>query len=522
MSGTLAGQRALVVGGGFGGLAAAAHLARRGAKVTVLEQAAEVGGKAGFLEEGGFSFDTGPTLLTMPDIVRETFAAAGTRFDDVVRLVSLDPVCRYLLPDGRGFFMHRDHGATERSLAEVLPEDARRWRAFFEECRSIWEVVGEVYLGAPYDGAVGFAQRLLKQGPRAFKLGTGFSTLDDLGRRAFASDAMRAVVGRFATYAGGDPARTSAAFAMVLYVEVAFGAHYPMGGMNALARALGRAVENAGVVIRRGARVTGLTFDGSGRATGARFESRAGAATVVESIPADLVVCDVDPRTVAERLVPEGMRTAALRGHEGRTPSLSGFAGVFGVEGEMPRAAHHNVLFPARYDAEFEAIFQRGKVADDPTVYVSIPSVTDPGRAPEGCHSVFCLVNAPATAAKDNWEVEAQRLRGVVAARLERHFAPGFAQRIRAERFVSPVDIARTGAAGGAIYGAAPHGPFGPFERPRNRADYAQGLYFVGGATHPGGGVPIVMRGGRFVADLAEQDAARRRPLASRFFERAS
>jgi phytoene desaturase len=494
---SLRGRSALVVGAGFGGLAAAAQLAARGAQVTVLERAAEVGGKAAFLERDGFSFDAGPTLLTMPEIVRETFAATGTRLDDVVDLVRLDPICRYVLPDGREFSIHRDGAKTEASIAAIAPEDAARWQPFVEECARIYEAAGRPYLDAPYDGALGFAQRMLRGGPRAVKLSTGFSSLADVGRKYFRSAAMRACVGRFATYAGGAPDATSAAFAMVVWVEVALGAFYPRGGIHRLARALAAAVEAMGVRIVRSAEVTALTFTGE-RATGAFVEGGA-------HFAADLVVCDVDPLTVVQKLVPPSMATRARAELEAREPSLSGFAWAFGVEGPMPSGAHHNVIFPRDYDAEFDAIFRRGVAPEDPTVYVSVPSVSDASRAPAGCHSVFTLVNAPASAA-----VDPERMRAVVLARLERSFAPGIGARIRSEAFVTPSDIARTGAAGGAIYGAAPHGVLAPFERPRNRADFARGLYFVGGATHPGGGVPLVMRGGRFVAELAERDLAPR------------
>jgi phytoene desaturase len=517
----------VVIGAGFGGLATAAYLSQAGARVTVVERAGAVGGKAAKLEKDGFVFDTGPTLLTMPDVVTATFAAAGDplRAGDLVRL---DPVCRYLFPEpspestaaserggppgsahprSRELVVYSDPARTREEVAKLSPEDGKRWDAFFADCERIYVAAGEPYLEAPFDGFVGFSQRVLKRGPRAVALGMKLGTLSDLAAKHFRSDAMRKFVGRFATYAGGAPGRSSAAFAMIPFIEMAFGAWYPMGGMHALAARLGRALEARGVRILVGTDARGIEVDSAG-AVCAVTTSDEGRPRIV----CDAVVCDVDPLAVARTLLPPALaRSTKLDALESREPSLSGFAWVFGVEGEMPKNAHHTVLFARDYDEEFRAIFDRGTVAEDPSVYVSVASLDDPSRAPKGHHAVFTLVNAPPTGERDDWEALSQTLRERVLARLERDLVPDLRARIRTEAFVTPRTIGRTGSVGGAIYGAAPHGAMAPFERPKNRVDGVRGLYFCGGATHPGGGVPMVMMSGRFVAELLGKDARDKR-----------
>jgi phytoene desaturase len=509
-----AGLRIVVIGGGFGGLAAAAHLSAAGARVTIVERAPSVGGKAGRIVKDGFTFDTGPTLLTMPDVLRATFAAAGASLDERVPLARLDPICRYVFDEGGELVVHADDASTRRSLGALSPDDAQRWGAFCVECKEIWEAAGEPYLEAPFEGYLGFTQRVLGRGARAVKLGMGLGTLDALARRSFTSAQMRRFVGRFATYAGASPYEATAAFAMIPHLEHTTGAWYPRGGMIALAEALADALRARGVSVRTGLDVSAIRFDDRRRARGV--------ITADGEILADAVVCAIDPLAALERLVPEAMaRAAGVDAMRARTPSLSGFAWLAGVRGEVPASAHHTVLFPRDYAEEFRAIFERGRVCDDPTVYVAIPSLHDPSRAPAGHHAIFALVNAPATGASD-WDGEATRVRDRIVARLERSFAPGIGARIVCEAQVTPRDIARTGSVGGAIYGAAPHGATAPFERPKNRAPFAKGLYFAGGATHPGGGVPMVALGGKFVAALIERDAARGRIERGRALERAS
>jgi phytoene desaturase len=494
---------AIVVGAGFGGLSAAAHLRAAGFDVTVIERASHPGGKADRRVERGYVFDTGPTLLTMPDEIDRAFRAVGSTLAAETELTRLEPVARYLFASGHELVVHADHERTKADIARFSPRDAAAWDGFFAECKEIWEVAGEPYLSAPFDGLVGYAQRALRGGSRALKMSVALGTLDELARRWFESPEMRMFVGRFATYAGGDPARSTGAFGMIPYLEIEHGAFYPRGGIQALAEKLRRALERAGVAFRFDTAVRQVLLDASGRATGV--------ATAAGVLSADVVVVNADPLVAARALFPEHAGAARFATSLAqREPSLSGVAFGFGVEGDVPAHAHHNVLFPADYEAEFAAIFERRALPDDPTIYVSIPSHGDPTRAPAGHHVLFCLVNAPADEAIS--ESAIARLRAHVLRELDRRFAPGITERIRAEITVTPKDIARTAAAGGAIYGAAPHGATSTFERPKHRAEFARGVYFVSGATHPGGGVPMVMKGGRFVAETVARDV---RPVAT-------
>lgn len=512
----LNGLRAVVIGAGFGGLSAAAHLRRRGVQVTVVERAAHVGGKAAYDVRDGFVFDAGPTLLTMPEVIREAFAAVGGE-DLLPRIDPVDPQCRYLFSatddQDRELVVWRDRAATARAIAKFSRQDADAWGPFLDRCAEIWRLAGEPYLEAPFEGFAAFSSRVLRRGSKAVQLGMSLGTLEELAEQTFESSEMRRLVGRFATYAGASPREASAAFAMIVHLEATCGAYYPQGGMNALAGALGRALARAGVAVRTDAEVAEIALsEDSNAATGVILASG-------ERLDADVVVCNVEPAVALRDLLPAVVANReGVADLEGAPRSLSGLVFSFGAEGSPRHGAHHTVLFAREYAEEFTAIFSRGEIADEPTLYVSIPSLADPARAPEGHHVLFAMLNAPARAQYFRPDVVAA-LRERVVQRIDAALWPGFGERIRAESVRTPADIARTGSSQGAIYGAAPHGRFAPFERPRNRARSVRGLYFAGGATHPGGGVPLVMISGRFVAELAAADASEKRStgLFSRF-----
>jgi phytoene dehydrogenase-like protein len=299
-----------------------------------------------------------------------------------------------------------------------------------------------------------------------------WSTLRGLARATTSDPRLRMVIERFATYAGADPRRCPAALAVAGYVEHAFGAWHVRGGLYEIVRALAGRLRALGGDLRLATPAVDIARAG-GRVTGVR--------TPDAVVPADVVVWDGDARALGELLG---------RGGASRGRSSSGLATMVAVAGRDAGRAHHEVRFPADYDAEFDDLFVERRPVRDPTVYVSAPWVTDAGDAPAGHEALFALVNAPSHAGGD-WEREAGR----VVDRL------GLGDRVLATAVRSPDDLEReTGALGGAIYGAAPAGRLGALRRPGNRVRGVRGLLRVGGTAHPGGGLPLVMLGAELVA----------------------
>ncbi|USX53664.1 NAD(P)/FAD-dependent oxidoreductase [Lentzea sp. HUAS12] len=483
--------RVAVIGAGMGGLAAAARLARSGHEVTVYEQAAGHGGKLGTLRRNGFTFDTGPSLLTLPHVYRDLFAATGAPLDDLVEIVAVEPTCRYRFPDGSELDMPHAEERAEAALTDAFGQEAaRQWRGMLTEAERLWDLVGEPVLQNPLGGVGDLLRR--SASVRDLVAIAPWRTLRGVGRR-FSDPRLRMLLDRYATYSGSDPRRTPALMTVVPFIEQRFGGWYVRGGLRRLGDALfGRCTE-LGVGFRFHAKVTAVDT-GGGRVTGVVLRDG-------ERRPADVVVSDVDAEHLYGELLTDRRAHRPRRTLRKAQPSLSGFVLLLALRGRTPDPAHHRVLFPADYDDEFDSIFgRRPRPVPDPTVYVCAPN--DPAVAPEGDEAWFVLVNAPRQGDVD-WT--APGLADSYADRVLRVMAErglDVRDRVRWREIRTPADWARdTGAVGGSIYGSSSNGPRAALLRPANRSP-VPGLFLVGGSAHPGGGLPLVAMSARIVADL--------------------
>lgn len=488
--------RVVVVGAGMGGLAVAARLARLRHEVTVCEQASVVGGKVGSYSRDGFTFDTGPSMLTLPAVYRDLFRKTGRPLEKVLDLVPVDPATSYRFPDGTALHLpNASRARTRRALVETLGEAAADdWLRLLDRGGAMWEAVREPFLSQPWRGTPSLLRHARDVG--ALRTVAPWSTLRGLGRRTLRDPRLRMMLDRYATYSGSDPRRAPAALAVIPYVEHTFGVWYVPGGLRCLADVLADRVHQRGGTIRTGAEVARVTASG-GRVDGVVLADG-------RHLPADVVVTDTDARLVYETFLPRPHEAARLRR---AAPSLSGFALLMAVDGRTPGLGHHTVLFPADYDAEFDAIFgDPARPVEDPTVYVSAPD--DPALRPDGSEAWFVLVNAPrhgtgggpgtvdwtAPGLADSY---ADRVLAVLAAR-----GLDVRGRVRWRVVRTPADLEHdTRSPGGAIYGSSSNGLRAAFCRPANTSPVT-GLYLVGGSAHPGGGLPLVGMSAAIVADL--------------------
>src|SRR4051812_9736352 len=494
--------RVVVVGAGLGGLACAARLAAVGHRVTVCEQAPQVGGKLGVLAKDGFVFDTGPSLLTLPAVYRDLFLATGGPLEPEVPLEPVDPVCVYrfadetplAMPNGPGSAIAR---AWDESLGAGTGAD---WTAFLSRAGAIWDVTRGTFLEAPLDGT----RTLLAQSRRLRDLRTvaPWLSLRDLGRRYLRHPHQRTFLDRYATYTGSDPRRAPAALATVPFVEQTFGSWYVPGGLRRLGDAVAdRAIER-GAVLRTSTEVTAVLTEGA-RVSGVRLADG-------EQLPADVVLVNADAAHLYRDLLTDRVVAQRELARLGRVqPSLSGVVLLLALRGRTPGLRHHTVLFPTDYDAEFDAVFGAGgppRPAADPTVYISAPD--DPALRPDDAHEAwFVLVNAPRQDATGRTGVDwtapgvadgyADRILAVLAER-----GSDVRPRLLWRQVRTPADLERdTRSVGGSIYGTSSNGARAAFLRPANAAP-VRGLFLVGGSAHPGGGLPLVALSAEIVAGL--------------------
>lgn len=460
----------VVVGGGVGGLAASIRLRATGRSVTVLERHDVVGGKLAVRERDGFTFDVGPSLVTMPHLFDDLFRAVGSELADEVEMVRLDPQFTYRWPDGHELVM-RDDGCDEPG-----------WRQFVARGKRIWDVSERTFLAGPMAGPLSLMRRM--RSPMDLISIDPLRTLHRSAERDFDDPRMVQWAGRYATYSGSSPFRAPATLGCIAHVESAFGCWYPLGGLGAIRQALERIAERAGVEIARGADVTSIITGANGAVSGVRTADGT-------TVTARTVIANVDAVHLYRDLLPEPRR---LRRIQRAAPSTSGVAVIAGVRGTTPGVTHHNVWFSADDRREFDEL-DAGRLATDPTIYGCVSSVTDPSQAPPDHENWFLLVNAPAGAQVDD----------SVADRILAHLATrgvDLRERVLFTETITPADLAaRYRSTGGAIYGTSSNGRRAAFARPGNRGAVA-GLYLVGGSSHPGGGLPLVLTSARIVADM--------------------
>jgi phytoene desaturase len=495
----LSDKTVIVIGAGLGGLAVAIRLAARGFSVQILEKNDTPGGKVNIHRGGGYTFDTGASLLTMRHVVEDLFESAGRRADDYLDIQPLEPICRYHWPDGATLDASTDLEKTARGIREIAPtDDVEGFRRFLDDARRKYEVAERTFLAHSLND---LPQLLRPRYARDIAAISSLRTLDRHVRRYFRSTHLQQLFNRFATYNGSSPFRTPATFALIPYVEFGLGAWYIRGGMYSLPAALTRLATELGVRLRMRAEVEEILIE-NGRACGVRLVGG-------EVLRGHAVVANSDAIETYRRLIaPQARRSSFKNRKLARIePSCSGFVLLLGTRRRYPNLAHHNIFFSRDYRAEFRALFDELRPAADPTIYVCATSRTDPTQAPDGHENLFVLVNAPATDARTDWATETDKYRKLIVTKLEKYGLEDLSASIDYEQRITPEDFRNVyNTHRGSIYGISSNKWTNAFLRPPNRARDIRGLYFAGGATHPGGGIPLVLLSGKMAAELLMRD----------------
>jgi len=482
----------VVIGAGVGGLGAAVRLVGAGCHVTVLEAADTVGGKLNIEQAEGHTFDTGPSLMTMPFTLADTLAAADVRLEDVLELLPVEPICRYRWHDGSQLETWSDDDRTAAELERFEHGAGQEWHALLDQGRRTWDMSLPLFLSEPVGSMLDIARRSGRPiDPRDIQ---AHVTLTQIAQRRFRDPRLQHVIERYATYAGADPARAPGTLSVIPYTEAAFGAWHPRGGMHRIAEVLRSVIVERGGVVRLGTRVARVQIE-AGTAVGVELADG-------ECIAADAVISNVDAAHLYGDLIDAPKQARQV---SSAPQSVSGFVLMLAMRGRTPDLAHHNIWFPRDYRAEFADVFDDPQPPHDPAIYLCNPAATDPSCAPSGDESWFVLVNAPRNGPVD-WDAVGERYQEQVLDRLD---ALGLEARGRAKAIIrrTPADLERlTGAPGGAIYGTASMGPRSAFLRPRNESPAARRLYLATGSAHPGGGVPLVLLSGKIAAQLVLRD----------------
>ena len=486
-------RHVVVVGAGLSGLASALHLAGAGHRVTVIEREAVPGGRNGVLERDGFRFDTGPTVFTMVPLLEEAFRAVGRTASDYVELRPLDPAYHAFFADGSRLLVRSGHEAMRAEIASQCgSKDAAAFDRFVVWLKALNDVELPHFIDANFNSPLD----LLRSPMAALKLLRlgAFGRLGPAVARRFDDERLHRVFSFQAMYAGLAPDQALALYAVITYMDSVEGVWFPRGGMHAVPRAMARAASEAGVEFRYSTTVESVTRTPGGSASGVRLADG-------ELVSADAVVVTADLPVAYERL---------LRGvtapRAARTGSFSPSALVWhvGVRGELPaQTGHHNIHFGEAWAGAFDDLLVRGVPMSDPSRFVAVPSLDDPGAAPAGHHTLYVLEPVPNLhVGRLDWSTEGPRLRERI-----REFLAGFGYPVDVvtEELVTPADWQRSGLAAGTPFALAhTFGQTGPF-RPRNVDRRVPGLVFAGSGTTPGVGIPMVLISGKLAAQRVQE-----------------
>lgn len=473
---------AVVIGSGFGGLAAAVRLGARGYRVTVLERQDQPGGRAAVFHDAGFTYDAGPTIVTAPFLFEELWALCGRRLSDDVELRPIDPFYRIRFHDGTAFEYSGDPDRMRAEVAKFSPGDVDGYERFMrhsaETCRIGFEQLGHVPF--PSIGS------MLRIAPDLLRLG-GHRSVHALVARFIRDERLRTVFSFHPLLIGGDPFAASGIYSLIAHLERRWGVHFAMGGTGRLVAGLVRLIEGQGGRVQCDTDVASITVRDR-VATGVRLANG-------ETMAADIVVSNADSAWTYRHLLPASARRRWTNARVERASySMGLFVWYFGTRRRYPDVAHHTILLGPRYRDLLRDVFRRKVLAEDFSLYLHRPTATDPSLAPDGCDAFYVLSPVPHLDAGIDWTTAAEKYRLSIAKHLSATLLPGLEENVVSSLLMTPQDFRdRLLAFKGAAFGMEPVLTQSAWFRPHNASEDVAGLYLVGAGTHPGAGLPGVL-----------------------------
>ena len=494
IAGADAPSTAIVIGAGLGGLAAAMRLGAKGYAVTVIDRLDRVGGRGSSISQDGYRFDLGPTIVTVPEVYEKLWAACGRDFHDDVKLVSLDPYYDIRWPDGSHLTVNGDTAAMEVEIARLSPGDVAGYHKFLDDAQRRYAFAFKSLFNSPMHKLWDTVKDL----PTFARLRADQSILG-LARRRVRDERLQMALSFHPLFIGGDPMNVTSMYALVSYLEKEFGVHYAMGGIQAIADAMARVIEAQGGQILLGHHVDEILLD-RGKARGVRMADG-------RVFSAPLVVSNADSGHTYTHLLRNHRVAGWARGGKGRYWSMSLFVWYFGTRGTADLwrdVGHHTIISGPRYEGLLRDIFIKGTLADDMSIYLHRPSITDPSVAPAGDDAFYALSPVPHLGHTDpvDWSTELRPYRAKMARVLEETL-PGFEAHLASEVIFTPETFRdRYLSPFGAGFSLEPRILQSGWFRPHNLSAAAEGLYLVGAGTHPGAGVPTVITSAEVLSKL--------------------
>ena len=483
-------MKIVVIGSGFGGLAAAIRLQAQGHQVTIVEKRDKLGGRAYVYEQDGFKFDGGPTIITAPWLIDELFAIAGKQTADYVNLVKIDPFYNIRWADGTVFNYNDDKENLLAQIAKIAPDETGSYKRFSKDLSEIYRVGFEL-IDQPFDTIAS----MIKVVPQMVKLRSDRSVYKFVSRY-FRNEKLREAFSFHPLLIGGNPFTATSIYAMIHQLEQNFGVWFAMGGTGALVKGLGEVFTDIGGKVLLETEIAEITIK-NGKANGVKLKSG-------ELLEAEAVVSNADVAfTYLNLIAPEHRRKYTDKKVKSMTYSMSLFVIYFGTNRKYENMAHHEIILGERYKGLLDEIFVHKTLAKDFSLYLHRPTATDASLAPEGCDSWYVLSPVPHLGGKIDWKTAAQPYRDSIIKYLEENYMPELSKHIVSETRIDPLHFEDTlNSYLGNAFGIEPTLMQSAYLRPHNRSEDISNLYFVGAGTHPGAGMPGVISSGKIVGNM--------------------
>lgn len=484
-------KKAVIIGAGIAGIAAAIRLALKGYAVEVFEANATPGGKLSEVEQNGFRFDAGPSLLTMPQYINELFELAGKEPSKYFEYQKLDVICKYFYEDKTELTAYADRGKFAAEVSAKTGEPSTSLEKQTANSRIIYELTNPVFLEKPFRFKALFTRNGLKALLNLKTLGTGH-TMHQANKSLFKDKRMIQFYDRYATYNGSNPYAAPATLNVIPHLEQHYGAYFPTGGMYSVTASLVKLATELGVKFKYNMPVDEIMLEGI-NVKGVKVKG-------VE-IPADIVISNMDVWFTYKKLLKDkpGLHPQKILQQE---RSSSALVFYWGINKQFANLDLHNIFFSADYKAEFDHIWQQKTIYHDPTVYINITSKLNEKDAPPGCENWFVMINVPANTGQD-WDTLVDKARKNILAKLSGQLNEDVGELIVTESILDPRGIeSKTSSYQGSIYGTSSNSKYAAFMRHANQSAKIKNLYFCGGSVHPGGGIPLCLLSAKIVSEL--------------------
>ncbi|WP_027000842.1 1-hydroxycarotenoid 3,4-desaturase CrtD [Eisenibacter elegans] len=488
---TRAKQTCAVIGAGPAGLASAIRMANKGYQVTVFEANAHAGGKLSQSETNGYRFDMGPSVFTMPSFVDELYRISGKNPRDYYDYQPLDPVYRYFYEDGTHIVAYKSPERFAEEVATKTTENKDKILAYLQDVAYKYNLTADIFLHNSLHKVKNYLTKRVARGLWNFGKLEAFRTMDTANKHHFKDPRVVQLFNRYATYNGSNPYEAPATLNVIPHLEINLGAYLPHGGMYSITKGLVRLAEDLGVEFRFETKVEEIVLQ-QGRATGIRAKG--------ETEAFDCVISNMDVYNTYKHLLPKAKKPQRTLS---QPKSSSAIIFYWGIKHSFEQLGLHNIFFSDNYPAEFDHIFHKKQLYNDPTIYLNITSKYAKEDAPEGCENWFTMINAPHNDGQDNWDEMIAQTRENLIAKLSRHLKTDIRPLIECELIWEPRKIeALTSSAFGAIYGNSSNNKFAAFLRHANFSSSIKNLYFCGGSVHPGPSIPLCMLSAKITTDL--------------------